>query len=97
LRAVGFDTGFIPSPVSREAARRPRIGITVVLAAIAAALALGAMLHHRPSHASDAGAQPHASADAAPAATALVDVSLPAASEVFAHRTLATEDDCPTF
>jgi len=87
----------VPSFVSHTGAGRPRIGIMGVLAAVAVAIALGASLQHRPSHARDASAQPLAFAGAAPGAGAFVDVSLPAASEVFAHHTTAADDDCPTF
>lgn len=87
----------VPTSVSRNAARGRRAGITVALAAIALVVVLGAMLQHRPSHARSTSAQALAIADAAPVATAFVDISLPAASDVFAHRTAATEDDCPTF
>jgi len=87
----------VPFPVSHDAARRRRIGIAGVLAAIAVAIALGATLHHRPSHARDASAQPLAFAGAAPGAGAFVDISLPASSEVFAHHATAADDDCPTF
>ena len=87
----------IPSFVSHAGAGRRRIGTAGVLAAIAVAIALGATLQHRPSHARDASAQPLAFAGVAPGAGAFVDASLPAASKVFAHHATAADDDCPTF
>ena len=87
----------VPSFVSHDAARRRRIGIAGVLAAVAVAIALAATLQHRPSHARDASEQPLAFAGVAPGAGGFVDVSLPAASKVFAHHATAADDDCPTF
>lgn len=87
----------VPSSVPGEAARGRRIGITVALAAIAMAVALVATLQHVPSHAHGAGVRSLAATDGAPGATAFVDVSLPAAPDVFARRTPAAEEDCPTF
>ena len=74
-----------------------RIAVPIALAAIAVAIVLGATLHHGSSHAHEAGAMAAVPAGTAAGGAAFVDVSLPAASEVFAHRAAGTDDDCPTF
>jgi len=83
--------------VSPDAARGRRLAITIALTSIAAAAALAAALHHRPSHAEEASAQVTSSAIVVPASAPFVDVSLPAASEVFARWAGAADEPCPTF
>ncbi len=85
------------TPVSPEAAPVRRLVITIALASIAAAAALATALHHRPSHAEEASVQPMSSTIVGPGSTRFVDVSLPAASDVFAGGAGAADEPCPTF
>ena len=82
--------------VFADAARSRRVTITIALAAIAAAAVLATTLHHRPSHAKEVGAQAM-SASVEPGPASFVDVSLPAASEVFARGVHAADEPCLTF
>lgn len=85
------------SPVFADAARSRRVAITITFASIAAAAALATALHHRPSHAEEASVQLASSTIVGPDSAPFVDVSLPAASEVFAHGFGAADEPCPTF
>lgn len=85
------------SPRLADAARGRRLVIPVALAAMAAAAAFAATLHHPPSHARDPSAQLGSSVGIGPGTAAFVDVSLPSASEAFARGNGAADEPCPTF